>query len=263
MTNPKTANVRYIGKTDDYWLTGLNKKGKRISVPYGLKVQVLEEKTGRVYFECLEGVNANIKADRILSLPISAKSYLTTSLMHRPAITVRFNLAKQTIFFGARGPFNAFSGGGHDGYTAVARGTYLLAIPAYPADAPRAAYARYAKKYRMWFRIGTSVTGSRFLHPGMISDGCVTVRSFPYDPSKKQAPPAGFADLESVYAKTKPGLVGLPVQNTDPKIKSFWKKGDNTLRPSEQQPIIAWDNIVDDLMLCRLSDQAIGRLFVT
>lgn len=176
MVDKNNIVIKYVAKTSDYWVTALNKNQKKVSVPYGLKVQSLGIKDGREYFKVLEGVYDEI--DKVLSFNARGKSYLITGVKHRPAISVRFNLASQTIYFGSRGPYNAFSGGGHDGFTQVKPGTYQLAIPAYPADAPRSAYRKYSKKYRLWFRIGTDVTGSRFLHPGMISDGCVTVRAF-------------------------------------------------------------------------------------
>jgi hypothetical protein len=69
---------------------------------------------------------------------------------------------------------------------------YALAIPAYPSAQTRSAYGAWCRHHNLWFRIGVATTGSRFLHPGAISDGCVTVRQFVYDPSKGK-PPAGFA----------------------------------------------------------------------
>jgi hypothetical protein len=95
----------------------------------------------------------------------------------------------------------------------------------------------------MWFRIGIETSGTRFLHTGMISEGCVTVRTFDYDPNSGKAPPIGFADLAQ-EAKDRPGLLGLPL-------------------PKEPQLTVDWDDMVDELILRRYNDQAVGQLVVT
>jgi len=124
----------------------------------------------------------------------------------------------------------------------VPPGSHLLAIPAYPSAQTRPAYSTWTKYHNLWFRIGTSLTGSRFLHPGAISDGCVTVRQFVYDPASNSPPPE-FSDLVR-GASTAPGLLGLPL-------------------PAQRAPTISWDEIVEALILSRLDDQAVGRLMVT
>lgn len=149
--------------------------------------------------------------------------------------------AAKTLHVGTRGPFNAFSGGGYKGYTPISRGTYLIAIPAYPSAQTRAAYNVWCQHHNVWFRVGLSTSGSRFLHAGAISDGCVTVRQFLYDPAKGK-PPTGFADLESA-AKIAPGIIGLPL-------------------PPKPAPCVNWDDIVDDMILCRHNDQSVGTLVV-
>jgi hypothetical protein len=80
------------------------------------------------------------------------------------------------------------------------------------------------------------------LHAGAISEGCVTVRQFLYDPAAGRAPPAGFADLAQL-AIDKPGLIGLPL-------------------PTVREACIGWDTVVDALILSRLNDQAVGTLVV-
>ncbi|MCX7109240.1 MAG: hypothetical protein WCI11_07250 [Candidatus Methylumidiphilus sp.] len=233
--------THYISRTSDCWLKVQLVGGLVVSLPYGLKVKRLELKNEREYFEILEGVNKGKKA----SVPfLAGNSYLTTKLNHNPATTVRFDRKLQTLYFAGRGPCNAFSGGGHGGYTPVAPGNYQLAIPAYPSAQTRAAYNTWTKYHNSWFRIGTDTTGSRFLHAGVISEGCVTVRQFIYDPNSGVAPPpAGFSDLVQ-GAKTVPGLLGLPL-------------------PAKPAPVVGWDDVFESLILCRLNDQAIGTLVVT
>lgn len=230
--------VSYIAKTSDYWLRVQLDHGPIVSVPYGLKVQRTGKKEGREYFTILEGVNQG----KLASINgAGAEPYFTTSISHGPGATVTFDSKSQSLTFAGRGPVNAFSGGGHRGFTAVSPGMYALAIPAYPSAQTRSAYGAWCHYHNLWFRIGVATTGSRFLHPGAISDGCVTVLQFVYDPSKGK-PPAGFADLEP-GAKTEPGLIGLPL-------------------PAAPAPCISWDVIVNALILARASDQAVGTLIV-
>jgi hypothetical protein len=230
--------IHYIAKTSDYWLRVQIDKGPIVSVPYGLKVDRLEVKKGREYFTILEGADKG----KLASVQVgSGQSYLTTKLSHKSGAIVKFDRTKQELYVGSSGPYNAFSGGGHRGFTPVAPGTYLLAIPAYPSAQTRREYNTWCSHHNMWFRIGIDTTGSRFLHAGVISDGCVTVRQFIYDPAKGK-PPTGFADLED-GAKGEPGLLGLPL-------------------PAKPAPCVDWDEVVDALILCRQSDQAVGRLVV-
>lgn len=181
------------------------------------------------------GKIASVKVDK-------EQSFLTTKISHKQSSTVKFSLKDQTIDIDGRGPFNAFSGGGHAGYTPIQLGTYFLAIPAYPSAQTRGAYDQFCRYHNLWFRIGIATTGSRFLHAGVISDGCVTVRQFIYDPAAKTKPPAGFSDLEQA-AKDAPGLLGLPL-------------------PAKPAPCIKWNDVVESLILSRENDQAVGKLLV-
>jgi hypothetical protein len=91
-------------------------------------------------------------------------------------------------------------------------------------------------------RIGVSLAGSRYLQPGTISEGCVTVRQFLYDPALA-APPGSFADFAGLAASAL-GLIGLPL-------------------PKRRLACVGWDTIVDTLIMSRLNDQAVGTLVVT
>lgn len=233
-------NTRYIARTSDSWLRVQITNGPIISVPYGLKVNFKEARGGREHFVILEG---NYKGKHASVQAHQGHSYLTPSLRHGPPAIVKFDRRKQTILVNGRGPYNAFSGGGHSGFTPVAPGTYSLAIPAYPSAQTRSAYGRWTRYHNMWFRIGTSTAGSRFLHAGAISEGCVTVRQFLYDPASRVPPPAGFGDLVGL-ASSAPGLIGVPL-------------------PAVRVRCVGWDQIVDALILSRLNDQAVGKLVVT
>lgn len=232
--------VEYISRTSDCWLQVKLGGEVIVSLPYGLKVKRLETQAGREFFEIMEGVYKGNKASVVLR---PGNSYLTTKITHRPAASVQFDRKSQMFYFAGRGPYNAFSGGGHRGFTAVASGTYQLAIPAYPSAQTRPAYSTWTRYHNIWFRIGIDTSGSRFLHAGIISDGCVTVRQFIYDPALGVEPPPGFVDLFEA-ANGEPGLLGLPL-------------------PAKSAPVVGWDDVFEALILCRLNDQAVGTLIVT
>ena len=233
-------SLYYISQTSDGWLKVKLVSGEIISLPYGLKVKRSELTGGREYFEILEGVNKG-KVASVQSLP--GNSYLTVQLKHLPPAKVTLDLNQQTLHVAGLGPCNAFSGGGHRGFTRIDPGSYLLAIPAYPSGQTRVAYNHWTKFHNTWFRIGIATTGSRFLPAGVISEGCVTVRQFIYNPKDGGSPPPGFPDLVEL-AKTDPGLLGLPL-------------------PLKPAPVVGWDKVYESLILCRLNDQAVGTLVVT
>jgi hypothetical protein len=230
----------FVARTSDCWLRVQLTGGPIASLCFGIQVTAPEAKGGREHFTILDGVNKGKKASVATN---AGQSFLTTNLRHGPAASVRFDRASQAAYFNRKGPFNAFSGGGSHGFTAVLPGRYELAIPAFPTKQTRTAYTTWTKYHNLWFRIGTNVAGSRFLHPGEISEGCVTVRQFIYDPSANVAPPLGFSDLMQV-ATSAPGLLGLPL-------------------PIKRAPTVGWDNIFETLILSRLNDRAVGFLTVT
>lgn len=215
--------------------------GANITLPYGLMVKLTDSSGGRDSFQILEGVHKGKKAS--VKKKAAGDSYLTASISHDTAGSVRFSLSKQELYFGAQGPYNAFSGGGSAGFTPVPEGSYPLAIPAFPTAQTRTQYSTWTKYHRMWFRIGTNLSGSRFLHPGEISEGCVTVRQFIFDPAAGPATPSGFSDLPGL-ATSAPGLIGVPM-------------------PSHRAAAISYDKIFEYLILRRLNDQAVGTLVVS
>jgi hypothetical protein len=230
----------FVARTRDCWLRVQLTGGPIASLCFGIRVTAPETTGGREHFTILEGINKGKKASVATN---AGQSFLTTNLRHGPAARVQFDRASQSLYFNGRGPFNAFSGGGSSGFTPVPPGRYQLAIPAFPTKQTRTAYTTWTKYHNLWFRIGTNVAGSRFLHPGEISEGCVTVRQFIYDPAASAPPPPGFSDLPQ-DAKSAPGLLGLPL-------------------PAKRAPTIGWDNIFETLILSRLNDQAVGLLTVT
>jgi hypothetical protein len=253
------VETRYVRETADNWLRVRIEEGgdtrgrpsyigpaptpgRDISLPYGLKISLIETPGRRDVFEILEGVNIGARAS--VSHDARGQSYLTTAISHRPAGTATFKRDAQQLYFGGMGPYNAFTGGeftlgGHH-FTPVPLGTYKLAIPAFPSEQTRSEYGQWATYHKSWFRLGLDVSNDRFLHTGTISEGCVTVRPFVFDPSAGQQPPRGFTDLP----RLPPQAIGVPLSRT-------------------RAPVISWDDIYNYFILARAGDnQSVGTLTV-
>lgn len=223
----------------DGWLTViLTATNKKISLPQQLKCQLSSSTPIRDSFQILEGAYKGQMASVARKSP--SASYLVPYHRHLGPATVRFDRAKQALWYGKHGPFSAFSGGG-GGFSQIAPGSYSLQIPDSPHDKTRSAYGTYhARHHKTWFRIGASPSGSRYLHVGEISEGCVTFRPFTFSPTAP--PPQGFEDLPAM-SKDNPGWLGLP-------------------SPSAPAPVGSWDSLYDYLIGRRAGDQSVGTLTV-
>jgi hypothetical protein len=231
--------VRYVSKVGrDAWLRIRLDSGGEISLPWYLKVKVTGRTSNRDTFEILEGPYKGQKGS--VSAKSPTESYLVTGLSHQPGGKVKFSLGAQKLWFGTKGPISAFSGAfsepGHV-YTKVPIGTYKLAIPDAPHAATRDAYYAYTDYHKTWFRIGIDLSGSRYLHVGEISEGCVTVRAFQFDPAA--AAPGGFTDLPGLPQ----GAVGLPY-------------------PASPASVGRWNDVYEYLIAARADDQSVGALEV-
>jgi hypothetical protein len=135
----------------------------------------------------------------------------------------------------------------------VAKGQHARLIPAFPSKQTRSGYLQWSRFHKTRFRIGTDLSGSRFLHPGEISEGCVTVRQFLFNPADKTLPVPGgqFSDLAGLPG----GATGTPV----PQHRSSWTGGDIIY---DYAPVIGCDTIYYYLILARASRQAVGSLTV-
>ena len=237
------SEIRYVEEVPpDNWLLVRLASNERISLPYGVKVEFTARTDRRDNFKILEGVHKGKSASVSEKSPTT--SYLVSNVRHLPSGNVEFDLKSQAVKFGNLGPFNAFSGGGYNGFTPVAAGRYALAIPAFPTAQTRSEYSQWTRLHRSWFRIGTDLSGSRFLHPGQISDGCVTVRAFIYDGAPGASLPNGFSDLPGFVNGPAKGLLGLPL-------------------PARRAPVVGYDELYRYLILRRGSDLSVGTLTVT
>jgi len=169
---------------------------------------------------------------------------------------VQFSVADQSITYNGKGPFSAFSGAWSNGvreFTPIPAGHYEINMPDSPHDKTRSGYYRYTKYHKTWFRIGNFA--DRYLHVGVISEGCVTVRPFLYDPvadSTTTGPfPPDFSDLRHVFSAHIEGALGLHSQN-----------GQHVYPKTMPNTLASWDDLYLYLICSRLNDHAVGTLIV-
>jgi hypothetical protein len=242
------------GDVKGWLMVTLEKKGI-VQIPYGLKVMWEGIKDRREYFTILEGVYKGCKGSVSVDSKLN-KSRFDKTIVHQPSGRIKIDLAQQALWYGGNGPFNAFSGGNFTSatggkkikYTPIPKGTYNLRIPDYPHVIPNGGrdYGKFTQYKDTWFcttAIGNDSTYSRYLHPGELSDGCVTVRFFNFDPKKPIDDPH-YADFPRI-AKEIPGFLGFPA-------------------PDKQYPFASWDDIYNYLILRRVSNygQYVGILDV-
>jgi len=182
-------DIRYVSKVgNEGWLTvEIRPKGGatvKQSLPYALKVNVNETKDGRDYFEILEGVHKGKSASVVRKS--ATESYLVKSISHQNAATVKFNRATQELWYGGKGPYNAFSGAFQQ-YAQVSVGIHDIQIPDAPHSATRNEYSKHTNYHRTWFRIGLTVASSRYLHVGEISEGVCHRQGIPLRPAELRA----------------------------------------------------------------------------
>jgi len=101
-------------------------------------------------------------------------AYVDTSALASPAsptgaAAAKFDIAKKQFWYGGNGPIAAYTSPGNP----VPKGKHDIEIPDYSHESG----AKYGDFCTTWFRVGHS--GDRYLHPGRVSAGCVTVKDMP------------------------------------------------------------------------------------
>lgn len=167
----------------------------QLPLPQLLKVELIKVENGREYFKILEGPNGG----KLASVKVKGvgQSYLSANGQHLPGGTVKLNRRKQQFWFGGKGPFSAFT----ERTNPVPLGIWDLEIPDAPHESP-AFYKSNSIYYKTWFHIGHDPATDRYLHLGLISHGCATVR--PFIPNDNEPRLAGRRDAE----------IGIPVPNS-------------------------------------------------
>lgn len=134
-------------------------KGEPQEFPHYLKVRV-EDATGSKWnVIAQEGRYSGSDAD-------IDPSKLKGTAAYEAAGSIKFDKAKEQLWYGGNGPIEAFTQESNP----VPDGTHDLEIP----DFQHSLGSKYGDYATTWFRIGHS--GDRYLHPGSVSLGCSTVR---------------------------------------------------------------------------------------
>jgi len=160
-------DIRYVEDVSNGWLRVKLNSGQIIPLPYLLKVEFEKRENGRDYFKILEGEHKNANAS--VSQKSAHSSYLVRlGAIHKPGASCEFDKSSKTLTITGLGSFNAFTADNNP----IPNGVYDIQIPAAPHGFG-ASYTGYSVYAKTWFRVGSS--GSRFLHPGRNSLGCITV----------------------------------------------------------------------------------------
>ncbi|MBL0700396.1 MAG: hypothetical protein JJV92_05895, partial [Desulfosarcina sp.] len=115
------------------------------------------------------GLNLRKSLRKANSLPRYFRAFwLQSGIADDRAATVKFNITTGKLWYGNLGPINTKTMTENP----VPVGKHNLEIP-YEVHSLGIGYQALSKYAKTWFRIGHS--GDRFLHPGRISAGCVTV----------------------------------------------------------------------------------------
>jgi hypothetical protein len=165
----------YIKKCNNGWLTVLNSKGMKVSLPNYLNVNVYETKKGREFFEVREGPLFGQKFSVIIKNNNSFIEKL--SYPYKKGTKLTFHSKSKKLFIKDK-EYKAISG--VDVFfdflytNTISKGTYDIQIP----DAPHKGGQNYLNKSKFavtWFRLGEGQKDDRYLHCGARSAGCITV----------------------------------------------------------------------------------------
>ena len=159
---------RYVVGDKNGWIrVKRDDSAQEISLPEYLQVELMQHRLGRDYFKISEGVERGQKCSvKQGNLKSGVPDYQTSA-------SVTFSLSKQLLTYSS-GMVMAIT----DTSNPVPVGSYPIQIPDFPH--PLGNNYLHKTDYAMsWFYLGygKAVSGSkdRYLHPGRVSEGCVTV----------------------------------------------------------------------------------------
>ena len=153
--------ISYVDETSDGWLI-VKINGGNYSIPMGLKVKLTEERDGRIHFVIQEGAYKGKNAS------VRSGPYFTEHRLTLSGAELVFDLITERLTISGLGSFNAITHSSNP----IPKGNHNIELP----DAPHHLgnlYTSYSQYATTWFRIGNS--GDRYLHPGRVSAGCITV----------------------------------------------------------------------------------------
>lgn len=164
---------RYVATDNSGWLrVKLEPSGTIEPLPQYIKVTFSERRSRRDYFRIEEGVYKGKNAS--VSQKSASSSWLGKPLpTYRGPVTLTFKKGQGKLITpigtltATTDPNNPIRNGGHP-----------VQLPAFPHELGRS-YVPRASKAMTWFYLGTGIAirgrNDRYLHPGRISGGCVTV----------------------------------------------------------------------------------------
>lgn len=165
--------IRYVTNADGKgWLNVRYQNNTSYPpLPQYLKVNLQKTEGGRDYFVILAGRNKGKQAS--VKLKSNNSSYLTSiPPPYASAATIKFNITTGQLWYGRSRPIKAKTMLSNP----VPVGRHDIEIP-YEVHSLGSPYQGRSRYSTTWFRVGHN--GDRFLHPGRISAGCVTVTDIP------------------------------------------------------------------------------------
>ena len=134
------------------------------SLPAYIKLKIEHIDTEREYFTILEGAYRGMSASVKVSKDHSLR--LITGIKHEPLARITYSISKKILTLKGK-KYKADD----DPKNPWGKGLYDIEIP----DHPHEGGLKYPETGRgtVWFKIGHS--GERYLHPGRVSAGCISV----------------------------------------------------------------------------------------
>lgn len=162
------AEKKYVVGGMDGWLNVKREpSGEIIALPEYLRVEMTSSANGRDYFTVLEG------PERTKKFSVISGNLRAGEPGYRGPASLQFSLSQRTL---------TYSGGRATAFThnsnPIGIGTHPIQIPDFPHSLG-AGYMGTTSYAKNWFYLGTGNAfpgnNDRYLHPGSVSAGCVTV----------------------------------------------------------------------------------------
>lgn len=169
----KNMDMRYIVTDDSGWLrVKLEPSGTIVPLPQYIKVSFSERRSGRDHFKIEEGVYKDKTAS--VSQRSGSSSWLGKPRpVYKKEVSLTFKKGEGNLTTPI-GTLKAITDSGNP----IPNGVYPIQLPDFPHDLG-SGYVSQASKAMTWFYLGTGNAkpndNDRYLHPGRVSAGCITV----------------------------------------------------------------------------------------
>ncbi len=156
-----------VGGTDGWLNIKREPSGTVVAIPEYLRVDHERASEGRDHFRPTEGV------ERGKAFSVKTGNLKAGDPGYRPPAALQFDLRRGVLVFPG-GQARAITSARNP----IAVGQHPIALPDFPHDAG-SAYMSHSPYAKTWFYLGQghAVPGrdDRYLHPGRVSEGCITV----------------------------------------------------------------------------------------